>query len=196
MIVKGCLAGREVDSLRVDTGADRTVVRQDFVPKEAYTDEVVRLDSWRGAQVSDHRVASIVIKVGDVEQLAKVAVVEQLDCPALLGSDLGRPLTRELMKTVVAQLDECDSESKPEGEPVRVTRAQAKREAAREREDDVASAQAEWVPTPLGDVFDFPDSYFKQDPVPTPIEELEEWMELTYLCLAWHGELSKRAGGR
>ena len=82
------------------------------------------------------------------------------------------------MKRVVAQLDECDSESKPRVESVRNTRAQAKKEAAEDREDDVASAQAECEPTPLGDVFDFPDSYFEQDPVPTPMEELEEWPEL------------------
>ena len=174
MIVKGCLAGCEVDNLRVDTGADRTVVREDFIPKEAYTGERIRLDSWRGAQISDHRVARIVIKVGNVEQLAKVAVVEHLDCPALLGSDLGRPLWRELMSRVVAQLEE-GCESKVVGEPVRVTRAQAKREAAKEHEEDMASAQAECNPTPLSEIFDFPDSYFEQDPVPTSVDELEEW---------------------
>ena len=135
MVVEGYLAGRKVNNLRVDTGADadRTVVRQDFVPEGAYTDEVVRLDSWRGAQLSDHKVAELVIKVGEVQQLAKVAVVEHLDCPALLGSDLGRPIIREMMKRVVAQLDGCDSESESEGEPVRITRAQAKKEAARQK---------------------------------------------------------------
>ena len=119
--------------------------------------------------------AELVIKVGEVQQLAKVAVVEHLDCPALLGSDLGRPIIREMMKRVVAQLDGCDSESESEGEPVRITRAQAKKEAARQKEDDLASAQAECVPTPLSEVFDFPDSYFEQDPVPIPVEELDEW---------------------
>ena len=178
MNVKGYLAGCEVANLRVYTGADRTVVRQDYIPKEAYTGEVVRLDSWRGSQCSDHKVASIIIKVGNVEELARVAVVEHLDCPALLGSDLGRALTTELMKMVVAQLEEGDSETVKESEPVRVTRAQAKREAAKAREDDIASAQAECEPIPLGEVFDFPDAYFEQDAIVEPIEELSEWPEI------------------
>ena len=177
MVVSGWLAGCEVDNLRVDTGADRTVVRQDYVPKEAYTGEVVRLDSWRGAQFSDHKIASIAIKVGQVEVIAKVAVVQQLDCPALLGSDLGRPLTKELMKRVVDQL-EGESDEKRDSEPVRSTRAQVEKEEAREKEDEIASAQAECVPTPLSDVFDFPDSYFEQDTVATPVEELSEWPDI------------------
>ena len=37
MCINGCLAGVEVKGLRVDTGADRTVVHSDFVPKVAFT---------------------------------------------------------------------------------------------------------------------------------------------------------------
>ena len=113
-----------------------------------------------------------------MEELAKVAVVEHLDCPALLGSDLGRALTKEMMRTVVAQLEEGDDETERVSESVRVTRAQAKKEAARQREDDIASAQAECEPTPLSDVLDFPDSYFEQDIVVEPVEELSEWPEI------------------
>ena len=170
MVVSGWLAGSPVENLRVDTGADRTIVRQDFIPEGSYTDESVRLDSWRGAQHSDHKVASIVIKVGEVERIAKVAVVEHLDCPALLGSIT---MTKELMRRVVAQLD--DSDSVVESESVRVTRAQAKKDVAREREDDLASAQAECVPQSLGDIFDIPDEYFEQDIVVEPVDELSEW---------------------
>ena len=49
MSVRGWLAGKVKNNLRIDTGADRTVVRGDCVPSDAYTGEVVRLDSWRGA---------------------------------------------------------------------------------------------------------------------------------------------------
>ena len=169
MIVKGCLAGKDVENLRVDTGAERTVVRKDLVPSSAYIGETVKLDSWRGAQCTEHDLAKILIKVGSVEVLSTVAVVEKLDCDALLGSDLGKTMTRELMKLVVPKLDE------EEGEPVRVTRAQARKEAARENEDDMISAQAECKPTTLSEIFDFPDSYFEQDPVPISVDELEEW---------------------
>ena len=71
MSVNGCLAGVEVKGLRVDTGADRTVVHQDFIPKVAYTGKSVVLDSWRGAQTSEHKVAKIAIKVGLVEEVKR-----------------------------------------------------------------------------------------------------------------------------
>ena len=185
MVVNGWLAGCEVQNLRVDTGADRTIVRQDFIPEEAYTGEMVRLDSWRGAQFSSHRVACITIKVGTVEVTTKVAVVDHLDCPALLGSDLGIPLTKEMMRKVVAQLEENQSVPSEEGKvsevmesvPIRSTRAQVEREREREKENEIASARAECTPTPLSEVFDFPDSYFEQDPVPTPVAELCTWPE-------------------
>ena len=136
MTVSGWLAGCKTDKLRVDTGADRTVVREDFVPRAAYTGEVIRLDSWRGDECTDHELAEIAIRVGDVEVISTVAVVKQLDCPALLGSDLGRSMTKELMKLVVAQLDEEVKQS----EPVRVTRAQAAKDDAREKEQSLCSS--------------------------------------------------------
>ena len=37
MIVDGCLAGLVAKDLRIDTGADRTVVRRDYIPERAYT---------------------------------------------------------------------------------------------------------------------------------------------------------------
>ena len=187
MVVSGYLAGCQSDLLRVDTGAERTVVRDDFIPKAAYTGDVLRLDSWRGNQCTEHKLASISIQVGDVTVQSLVAVVEKLDCPALLGSDLGVEMTKVLMRKVVAQLDGCDSESRPENESVneivngdesiRVTRAQAKKDEAKELEDDVASAQAECQPIPMGDIFDFPDAFFELDPVPTSVDELDEWPE-------------------
>ena len=124
--------------------------------------------------------------MGNVEVVSTVAVVKQLDCPALLGSDLGKEMTKELMKTVVAQLDE-ESDEVQGGEPVRTTRAQAKKEAAREKEDLLVSAQAECEPIPLSDVFDFPDAYFEQDPVPSPVEELDEWPEVEVASLPLPG---------
>ena len=149
MSVDGCLAGLEVKGLRVDTGADRTVVRQDFVPKEAYTGKSVVLDSWRGSQTSRHKVAKIAIKVCSVEDVKEVAVVDTLDCPALLGSDLSVPLKVEMMSIVMAQLKEAqpvDAKGSEQSEvaviaPVRGTRAQVISEQNRESADELASAQ-------------------------------------------------------
>ena len=103
-VVDGWLAGLAVSGLRVDTGADRTVVHQDFIPRRANTGKSVVLDSWRGAQTSKHKVAKIAIKVGTVEEIKEVAVVDTLDWPALLGADLSIPLKVELMGKVIAQL--------------------------------------------------------------------------------------------
>ena len=92
MMVDSCLAGLVAKGLRIDTGADRTVVRKDYVPEIAFTGNYINLDSWRGAQPSQHKLARINIKVGSVEALCEVAVADKLDCPALLGADLGREL--------------------------------------------------------------------------------------------------------
>ena len=89
--VNGFLAGVPVDNLMVDTGSDITLVRKDFVPRVAYTRKKVWLDSWRGSQPSRHKMARILIKVGLVEVFKEVAVVSELDCPAVLGNDLGAP---------------------------------------------------------------------------------------------------------
>ena len=185
MSVNGWLAGVEAKGLRVDTGADRTVVRTDFVPEEAYTGKSLVLDSWRGSQTSRHKVARIAIKVGSVEAVREVAVADTLECPALLGQDLGIPLKVEMMGIVMAQLKAAQPEEDESGEqsevevaaPVRGTRAQVISEQNRESADELASAQLECTPVPLSDILDFPDSYFESDPVPTPVAELCTWPE-------------------
>ena len=103
MMVDGCLAGLVAKGLRIDTGADRTVVRKDYVPEIAFTGNYINLDSWRGAQHSQHKLARINIKVGSVEALCEVAVADKLDCPALLGADLGKELTVALMTHIISQ---------------------------------------------------------------------------------------------
>ena len=82
MQVDGSLAGQPAKNLRIDMGAEKTVVRHDFVPD---TGKTCMLDTWRGSQPSRHRLACITVKVGSVEVTTEVAVAETLDCPALLG---------------------------------------------------------------------------------------------------------------
>ena len=222
-VVDGWLAGLAVSGLRVDTGADRTVVRRDFVPEAAFTGKSILIDTWRGSQTSRHKVARIAIKVGSVEELKEVAVVDTLDCPALLGDDLCVPLKLELMSRVMAQLkDVAKGREQVEADliaPVPITRAQAKSEQVEadsiasvriirahasseqveddliapvpitraqarivqemEKADELVSAQSDCTPLALSEVFDFHDSYFEEDPVPTPVEELgEEGVEI------------------
>ena len=113
--MNGFLAGVPVDNLMVDTGSDITLVRKDFVPRVAYTRKKVWLDSWRGSQPSRHKMARILIKVGLVEVFKEVAVVSELDCPAVLGNDLGAPMKVELIERMLAQLSE-ESEVKEQVE--------------------------------------------------------------------------------
>ena len=170
--VDGWLAGVAVKGLRVDTGSDRTVVRADCIPDTAYLTKTVILDSWRGKQFSKHRVAKIKIKVGTTETVAEVAVAEKLECPALLGTDLGNPMKVQLFSILLDRVKEVQSESGGEGTvAVRSTRAQTKREQEEDRQDVLLSEQSEADPLPLEGIFDFPDSYFEQDPIPTPVEE-------------------------
>ena len=92
MSVDGLIAGEKVSGMRVDTGADRTIVRKDLVPEAAYTGKDVLLDTWKGAQLSKHRLARVSIQVGAVVVVKDVAVADSLEYPALLGLDLGKPL--------------------------------------------------------------------------------------------------------
>ena len=181
MSVDGWIAGVSVSGMRVDTGADRTIVRKEFIPDSAYTGQSVLLDTWHGSQLSTHKLAKITIQVGDVSVVKEVAVADELEFPALLGLDLGKPLCVESMTKVFEQwkgevnsdLEVTVSESEDEEvvQAVRVTRAQAKKKDEEEQADDLASAQSECVPTPLGDIFDLPDEFFEEECVSTPIVE-------------------------
>ena len=176
MVVDGSLAGMVASNLRIDTGADCTVVRQDYIPEIAYTGNHINLVSWRGSQPSSHKLARITIKVGSAEALCEVAVAESLDCPALLGADLGEQLTVALMQHVIKKstskveppIQASPSSTQPsvsvgggqtevlETAPVGGTRAATAREQRRDEDDEFASAQSQCHPRELVDVIDFP----------------------------------------
>ena len=193
--VSGCLAGIPVQGLQVDTGASRSVVSAKFVPKTAYLGKCITLDSWRGRQLSKHQLAKITIRVGEVSVDAVVAVAEQLDCPALLGMDLGSDMTVQLTGIVFAKAKAAQVVSVNNEVPmhddvidqVRVTRAQAKKAAAEEKASDLASAQSLSQPVALEDIFSLPESYFEPEEVcdatVVPLEEAIEWPEVDRVVL-------------
>ena len=187
--VSGCLAGIPVKGLQIDTGACRSVVNAKYIPQSAYLGQSITLDSWRGRQLSEHKLAKIAIKVDDVSSDAVVAVADQLDCPALLGMDLGPVMTEKIVGMVFAKAKAARIVSENEVtmhdgtvEQVKVTRAQAKKAAAEDKENDIASAQSECEPVALADVLDFPDSYFEPDEAfdatAIPVGESSEWPEI------------------
>ena len=171
MFVKGFLAGRKVKKLKIDTGADRTVVRSDFNPFDTYTQEVIELDSWRGAQCSEHKVARIVIKVGEVEQTVDVAVVEELDCPALLGRDLGPKMISKLMSIVMKRVKEEpviseNSRVTMQSDVIRASRAQAA-EAKAEVEEETCVSNC--FPVGREELDGDGNESLVEDSVPTPL---------------------------
>ena len=160
--VDALLDGRPARVL-VDTGAGRTIVHKDFVPRACYTGRSIRLRDWQG-RYSSHKTAEIWIQVGEVKKLAVVAVDDSLDYPAALGSDLGVSMTRQLVAEVLAKLGEVDS--------VNV-------EVPMQVEPEVA---CDAPAVALEDIFCFSDSYFEPEvacdaTVVNPVEAVE-WTEL------------------
>ena len=191
MLVKGRLAGSMLTDLRVDTGADRTLVRGDFVPQSAYTGKTICLDSWRGAQVSEHHLAQIPIEVDGLTVSAEVAVVQKLDCPALLGRDLGPDMTFKLLSLLLegvkGEKSNCENNVVPMQsvlpEVVRTTRAQSQKAKLDETNNDIATEKSGCDPLALESIFDFDDQLFvdfetehrvsDSEVVPTPLKDLE-----------------------
>ena len=193
-LVDGLLAGVLVKGLRVDSGAEMTVVHKDFIPRGAYTGNSVLLASWRKGQFSRHRVARIAIQFGEVKVVAEVAMSDKLGYPALLGSDLGRPMLKELFTRMLDQIDDKSAEMKV-GEQVVLEKvtddpvncennvvpmqtedlkvnfveasvAQVDEVKVEVEQVAVAEAQSEEDPVPLAEIFDFSNDFFEEDPVP------------------------------
>ena len=158
-LVDGLINGSAVPGMSIDTGADRTLVREDFISEGAYTGDTVSLDSWRGAQVSQHKVALVTLEVEGVRVKTKVAVVSNLEFPALLGKDLGRKMGRKLMSIVLKHMDDSDSDSDvtevpKQSENTVVTKQQVEFEVV-----SVTRAPSECKPVALAVVLDSPEAY-------------------------------------
>ena len=177
LLVDGTLAGNEVTGMRIDTGADWTVVDSEFVPQSAFTGKSIYLDSWRGGQMSKHKLARIKVKVGMAEMEVDVAVAEDLDCPALLGNDLGEEFLGAMLIPLLTKTNRVEVEasgvSSTEEHAVRATRAQEVKQKAEEAADLQATAQSPAEPVPLSDIFDFDQSYFENEVEPTLVEECD-----------------------
>ena len=189
--VTGLVAGVPVKGLQIDTGAGRTVIDAKHIPRSAYLGRKITLDTWKGRQSSVHPLAKIPIKIDGVVTVAVVAVAEDFGCPALLGLDLGLAMNAKLTGIVADRTKAALLSSKSDNtvvpmqreivEQIKVTRAQAKKAVAADKENDIASAQSESQPTALSDVLDFPDAYFEPDQVfdatVEPVPDSSEWPE-------------------
>ena len=195
-VVEGRIGGKVVPGLLVDTGAARTLVRDDLIPWGSYTGESVTLDTWRGSELSTHNVAEVCIEVDGVSVSAKVAAVANLEYPALLGGDLGRKMKRKLLLKLLDQNPEVVNVEVPKqivndevtmqtdnSDSVRLTRAQAEKLRVEGVADEVASANSGSDPLPLEAIVDVDvfvetelsvdESEIDVDPVPTPLDVIE-----------------------
>ena len=94
--VTGLIAGVPVKGLQIDTGAGRTVIDAKHIPRSAYLGKSITLDTWKGRQYSEHKLAKLSIVINGVSTVAVVAVAEDFGCPALLGLDLGPAMSAKI----------------------------------------------------------------------------------------------------
>ena len=73
------------------------------MPLTVFTGKEIRLDSWRGRKPSQLKLARIQINVGPAKASCVVAVIDNLDCPALLGIDLGKVFMTSVLTQCLAQ---------------------------------------------------------------------------------------------
>ena len=175
-LITACICGKEALMVEVDTGCDRTMVHADYIPKGALLEGTCVLRGYQG-HCKTHKLAKVTIGVGAVVDTLVVAVDENLEHAALLGKDLSWEVKSEMLRLVKLAVDKKVEEEKRVSQSVCVTRAQAIKAKEQEQADDLATEESECQPARLGDIFEFHDSVFECDPVPTQVEDLEVWPE-------------------
>ena len=128
--------------------------------------------------MSEHKVARISVEVDGVEVIAEVAVVEKLECPALLGKDLGGDMTVKLLSLLdkakgenVKSEIEVVTKQPVVSDVIRITRAQAKKDQLEALKDEVASAESGSSPLALADIFEFEDELFEEQVRTQPVAQ-------------------------
>ena len=175
-LITAWIGGKEALNSEVDTACDRTLVHPDFIPEGALLDRTCVLKGYQG-NCKTHELAKVTIGVGSVSDTLIVAVDDSLEHPALLGKDLSWKVKSEMLRMVKLEVDKKVEEERKSAQAVCVTRAQAKKAREQEQADEAATAESECQPTGLGDIFDFDQSMFESEAVPTPVENLDVWPE-------------------
>ena len=173
-LITAVIGGKEVVNAEVDTGCDRTLVHPDFIPEGALLNRTCELKGYQGNSKT-HELAKVTIGVGSLSDTVIVAVDNTLEHPALLGKDLSWEVKSEMLRLVKLEVDKKVEEVKKGTQVVCVTRAQARKAREQEQADEVATAESECQPTGLGQIFEFEDSMFVDEPEPTPVEKLAGW---------------------
>ena len=174
--------GQRACSMRIDTGADRTVVDANLVEETEYLGRSVTLEGFNGFNVSQP-LAKVWIEVGKHRLHHIVAVVDNAPEKILLGMDTG--IMRYLLELEVQQMhakEELKLANSKVHELTLITRDQAACQAAEEQVDTELSAESGAMP------FQFSDEMFGDEeagevdiqatkdgePIDIPIPELQE----------------------
>ena len=181
-LITAWIGGKKALKAEVDTACDRTVVHPDYIPQGALLEGTCVLRGYQG-HCKTHQLAKVTIGVGSVSDTLVVAVDENLEHPALLGKDLSWEVKSEMLSLVKLAVDKKVEEVKQGTQAVCVTRAQARKSREQEQADEVATAESECQPTGLGEIFEFDDSMFESEAVPTQVEDLVVWPEASVLDL-------------
>ena len=175
-LITAVIGGKIALTAEVDTACDRTMVHPDYIPEGALLNTTCVLKGYQG-NCKTHNLAKVTIGVGAVEDTLVVAVDENLEHAALLGKDLSWEVKSAMLGLVKLAVDKKLEEESQVTQSVCVTRAQAKKSKEQEQADDAATAESECQPTELGDIFEFDDSMFESNPVPTEVEKLDVFPE-------------------
>ena len=114
----GYVEGREVKDIVLDTGAARTLVRDDLVPRNKFLKKCVAVQCVHGDEVS-YPLAKVEVVVDGKSYLVEAAIVKKLPKSVLLGRDVP-----ELVRI-----------GNPEEALAAMTRAQAKRKREEEESE-------------------------------------------------------------
>ena len=79
ILAEGTIAWKQVDGLFVDTGADKSIIKADFIPQECYKGKSVILDGYDGKRSHTHPLTLVDLEVEPVKGCFKVAVARFLD---------------------------------------------------------------------------------------------------------------------
>ena len=154
--------------MKLDSGAQHTLVSAKTVTRDDYTGDTVPL---RMADGKEHHLplAVVHIQLGSDHILSTVAVSDRLGDDALLGTDL--PVFNELLR-------QATTERAHAAEVLQVqTRCQTRQAEAEKRADDEATSSSNARMTALDREFDFDDSLFSpptERPPKTRREKREE----------------------
>lgn len=149
--VNGLIEGEMREKLKIDTGAQQTVLNAQLVPKETLSGETIQLRMADGF-VTELPVATVKLQFGEQKFSKLVVVMENMEEDALLGSDL--PVLADLLRQHLARQDQV-----PKVEAV-ATRAGEKKRQEREEEDDEAISTSGVDPVKLSNIFDMDDDMF------------------------------------